>query len=449
MKKWISGIVLAIFCSILIIPMVLFNFEKNAVSEIDNRMLAENPFEAEGDLSDNIEKYVNDRIGLRNEMILAYTVLNDKIFSKMVHPSYTYGKDGYIFGAGLTTDNPFSGFHRVFIDMVKQIQDYCTARGVPFLFMFNPAKPAVLTEYIADGINYDRAWVTTFFEEMDKLGIRYVDNTRTLRDLTLSGEVVFNQKFDANHWNSLGAYYGTKAALSELKKDFPSIYIAEKENLIFQEEHHTSLLVSKFPIDEKIPIVSIKDAQIVRETEKYKGELSLHPDFKTFHYCVNNNAPEAPKALAFQGSYMNGYGLNFFANGFGEYIAVHDYQNVINFPYYYNIFQPDCVIFEVAEYTFLHYYFHYDNMRTMKLNPMLESITAEDGTLTTLEAFTAEEGSALTKIKVETELADYAWLSAGDKTYDMQKTDNGYEVTILTEEYQKHKENIKATLLQA
>ncbi len=448
MKKWINSIFLVLFCGILIIPMVFFNFEKNAVSEIDNRMLAENPLEVEGDLTENVEKYVNDRIGLRNEMILAYTVLNDKLFSKMEHPIYTYGKDGYIFGAGVTVDNPFTEFHVAFANMVKEIQTYCEIRNVPFLFVFNPAKPAVLSEYIADGVNYDRVWVDKFFQELDKLNVRYLDNTHTLREVTETGLEVFNKKYDANHWNAWGAYYGTKAALIELKKDFPSIHVLEKEELIVSETHKDTLLVSKFPIDENIPSISVPNTQITYYGDKFKDELSLNPSFPGFQYTVNKKIPDAPKALVFQGSYMNGLGFEYFVNGFGEYAAVHDYQNVINFPYYYNIFQPECVVFEVAEYTFADYYFNYEKMKAIDFNPLLENVTEEDGILSPLTGFTAEQGNTLTKIKVETEHGKYAWLTAGETTYDMQKMDTGYEVTILSEEYLKYKDSIKAILLQ-
>ena len=49
-------------------PVLTFNFKEGAVSEIDNRELAANPFSEEaretGDLTENTENYVNDRIGL-------------------------------------------------------------------------------------------------------------------------------------------------------------------------------------------------------------------------------------------------------------------------------------------------------------------------------------------------------------------------------------------------
>ena len=78
MKK-IKIITLVLFFAVVVLPVVFFNFEANAISEIDNRVLTENPFrpDAEGDLTGNIESYVNDRVGLRREMILSYTWLND------------------------------------------------------------------------------------------------------------------------------------------------------------------------------------------------------------------------------------------------------------------------------------------------------------------------------------------------------------------------------------
>ena len=201
-----------IFFVIIILPLVFFD-RKTSISSIDNRELAKNPFTQEGSVSDNIEMYIEDRIGFRDKMIKSYTVLNDKMFNKMVHPSYTYGKDGYVFGGGITTSNDFGEFHIVFADMVLKIQNYCEDRNIPFLFVFNPAKPAIYPEKIADGINYDRTWVDLFLNELDKRNINYVDNTKTMVELRREGIEGFNKKYDANHWNDMGAVSYTHLTL--------------------------------------------------------------------------------------------------------------------------------------------------------------------------------------------------------------------------------------------
>ena len=85
-----------ILCIALLLPVVFFNFEKNCASPIDNRMLTEWDPSAEK-ITDMADSYINDRIGFRTEAIDTYTELNDKVFGMMVHPTYTYGKDGYVF----------------------------------------------------------------------------------------------------------------------------------------------------------------------------------------------------------------------------------------------------------------------------------------------------------------------------------------------------------------
>ena len=157
MKKIKIGTII-IFALLLFIPLYKFNFQENAVSEIDNRMLTENPFcaDSEKDKDDSEEKdtsedeeekiteilenYVQDRIGFREDMIYLYTVANDRLFDKMVHPTYTYGKDGYVFFK-LTKEPDFGEYHIAFVDAIEKIQKYCESRNVPFVFVFNPTPP--------------------------------------------------------------------------------------------------------------------------------------------------------------------------------------------------------------------------------------------------------------------------------------------------------------------
>lgn len=449
-------IAIILFVAIIAIPILTFNFEEDAVSEIDNRKLTANPLTLEalrtdGLSEENLYGYIRDRIGLRDKMILAYTVLNDRLFNKMVHPSYSYGKDGYVFGAGLTVNAPYTEFHEAYADMVKQIQDYCDARDVPFLFVFNPAKPAVLSEYIPEGMNYDRSWVDAFLEALDERQVRYIDNTTLLREKTEAGETVFNQKYDANHWNSLGAYYGTTAMLEQLHQYLPSIHITSKEELNISQELMTSLPVSEFPIHEYVPSISFNMDVSLDKMALYTDELQVDQQFRDFGYYTNElrASEDAPKALVFQGSYMNGFGWKYLANAFSEYIYVHDYQNVINFPYYFNIFQPDCVIFEAAEYTFSTTYYDYEKMCAVDLNPTLDSVVAcaeriEEDPLEA-DALSVEQGNTLTVIHFDLDqLADYAWLTL-DREYDMQQDDTGFQVTVPTEIYRQYQSALQIT----
>lgn len=444
--KTLRIIKIVLFSVVIILPIVFFNITPNTISEIDNRRLAENPFSAEGDLTTNIENYVNDRIGLRDEMIYDYTILNDKLFGKMVHPSYTYGKDGYIFGEGIWTQATYYEYHSAFAEMIKEIQTYCEQRNVPFLLVFNPAKPAVYQNKIADGINYNRQWVDDFFEKSDSLSVNYLDNTETLSALAYSGNDGFNMKYDANHWNYTGAFYGTQKIQERLKEQLPSVHVNSLSEFNVSQVLKDSLMVSKFPIEEYVP--EIKPKGTFQEiSNSFNNELYLDPQYRRFGYYINEEraAEGAPKALVFQGSYMNEYGTGFMANSFSEYIHVHDYQNITDFAYYFNIFQPDCVVFEVAEYTFSNTYFDYDRMLNATFNPTLSSLS--DGEYTTID-FSAEDisvtiGQALTTVTWNTnQNYEFVWFK-GETEYDMKQTDSGYSVTLTNVQYKALKDNFK------
>ncbi len=449
--KIIRIIIISLFSLILLVPMVTFNFEENSVSDIDNRMLAEFPLSddvfGKTDFTKSIENYINDRIGFRDEMITAQTIINDVLFDKMVHPSYSYGTNGYVFGNGLTSiKTKFSDHHKAFANMIKSVQDYCLERNVPFVFVFNPAKPAVYNEYLPVGFNYSRAWVDELFVELDSLGVRYVDNTKTLIDKKLDGVQVFNQKYDANHWNYIGAYHGTNAILKEIKKDFPSVYVNSDNDVSFSQKLQKTLLVSKFPINEYVPTATVNSSAIDITTQ-YKDEVEMHSSFRNFGYYENAERAEegAPKALVFQGSYMNSYGTKFFANSFAEYVHVHDYQNVINLPYYFNLFNPECVVFEVAEYTISNYYFDQKKMTNINYNAPLTSLTDIVWTEKSLaeETITAEQGNEFAKITWTTqEKFDHAWLVL-EKEYDLLPTQNGYYATVPVEDYTTNLSSMK------
>lgn len=435
----ISFIIL--FFVLLMIPVVLFNHEPNAVSEIDNRMLSENPITLiknndNIDLTQAIENYLDDRIGLRNEMIKAYVLANDSLFHEMMHPSYEYGKDGYVFFKSKANE-VFGDYHIAFADMIKKIQDYCESRDVPFLFVFNPAKISVLRDKLDPSWNYNNDWVAEFKNELDKRNINYIDNTVLLTEKTEQGEAVFNKQYDAGHWNDLGAFYGVNNILNALQADFPDIHINSLDEFNVNEALMTSLPVSEFSINEMVPDITTK-ASLINLTDEYSDEVKRADNYRTFMYYINETrqAEGTPKTLVFQGSYMNGRGYKFLQNALGEYIAVHDYWNVLNFDYYYQIFKPECVVFEVAEYTFNSTYFPYEDMLKVEFNPPLYSFNGMKTVTEYLknDMYSIVSGDTLSTIAVHKlpEDTKYAYALINGEEFDLIYDDESgcYNVSI-------------------
>lgn len=201
--KGIKIAFLLLFALMLLVPLAAFRRGTGLVSEIDNRILQENPLSAGerakgGDLTTKLEKYVQDRIGFRSEMILGYTVLNDRVFGKMVHPSYCYGREGYVYGRPAVASAD-EAYYAAFAGMAGKIRDYCQARGVPFLLVLEPMKESVLPEYLPAGLNHDRRGMETLLTLLEEQGVPVLDAAGILRERTEAGEAVFNQVFDAGH----------------------------------------------------------------------------------------------------------------------------------------------------------------------------------------------------------------------------------------------------------
>ena len=169
-------------------------------------------------------------------------------------------------------------------------------------------------------------------------------------------------------------------------------------------------------------------------TNKYKDGLIMADDFKEFLYYTQNN--NGPKLLSFEGSYLltNDRTEKFIANHFSETVAVHDYQNIFNINYYLNIFDPDIVLFEMADYTFQEYYFSQYYMETIELQPLLNleitDIFNQEGRLQYIKEINGEYVNYI--IKKPVDCFDYKYLLVGDKIYDLYTYDNeNIALTIL------------------
>lgn len=434
--KTIQWITVVLFALVILVPLAAFRWEPGVASEIDNRMLAENPFspgarEKGGDLTEDIESFVNDRIGFRDEMILAYEVLNDKLFQQMVHPSYTYGQDGYVF-TKIGDNRTYGDFERTFADMVVKIRDYCAERSVPFLFVLNPSKKTVLSEYLPTGVHYDDGWADELLASMEERGVRCVDNRKTLQAAYEAGETVFNQKYDAVHWNDWGAFYGCAAILEALRETCPGAHVTSREELTVSQTLKTSLPGAKFPIHEYVPALSVP-LSVENLRELYADEVPRSAAHAGFGYFVNARklAEGAPRALVFQGSYMNVLGAKYMMNGLGEYVYIHGYDNTMDFSDYYQMFRPECVIVEVAEHALGEEYYNMERMLAVDLNPTLVSARAaaewtEELTLPP-ESVSVERGKALTKLiwTCADGAEEYAWALLGGEEYDLRRDEGG------------------------
>ena len=349
----------------MIIPLCLTDTRNNVKSDLDNRVLVELPKKGEWGIIKGIEKYLQDRIGLRDRMVTGYQLVNNLVAKELTHPIYTYGQDGYMFFK-MHNNVQYSSYHQLFAETVVKMSRYCESNGVPFYFMFDPEKISVYRRYLPKGVNYNDEWVDQLLAYLVNHDVKVVNNRDLLIQKSYS-EQVFNQQYDAGHWNDLGCFYGTNNLWKTVHKDFPAVEEYTFEDFDIGTKEGKYLASSKFPVNEEVPVFVLKDEWL--DVSADYNDIKLDSRYPYFAYYINQStdAEKYPKMLIFHGSYYN-RGPKFFIGRAREYIGIHDYQNVLDLDYYFNLFKPELVVFEVAEYTVSDGYFDSQKMRGLNFS---------------------------------------------------------------------------------
>lgn len=359
-----------LFLFIIAFPIFNMNLKNNQVSDIDNRKLIEfsEIFLGEN-ITQNMEDYIGDRIGFRTEMVNLYTKGMDILFNEMIHPSYQYGKDGYIFSK-LKENETDKEFQEVYSDFILNFQNYCIDRGIKFLYATEPSKTTVYSEFLPDGYNYNNENFEYFLSLLKDKNVNYLYTGEALIDAK-SSKQVFDKKYDANHWNETGAIIGISSILDRLNDLDSRVDKFDINKFEAVEYTNTTLPVSHFDINEKTTHYNLKKDNSLSITD-FRNEIKQSKRFTYFANYKNPNNKDAPKILIFAGSYFQGRD-KFLTENFSEVIRIHNYHNVIDYDYYINVFNPDIVLFESTEYTHSDYYFPLDKMKNTTYNKELKN----------------------------------------------------------------------------
>ncbi len=431
--KTIRNFFLVFMAVLTALPLIKFNWDKNSISPIDNRKLTEFDLQ-DGDKTKMIEAFLKDRIGFRTIGIDTFTELNDMLFGEMVHPTYTYGQNGYVFFK-LKAEQADTEFIDTYCRYIKKVQDYCDEREVPFIYCINPSKTTVYSRYLPKGYTYKNDFITELYKALKKYEIHYISNVELLTEKAQT-EQVFNVKYDAGHWNDLGCFYGTNHLLDEISKDFPAVRQHTRDDFVISEKLETTLPVSHFRINEKVPYYENKREKKVENRAAQFSSIKLDNNYRSYGVHINKNkgSDKLPRVLFFHGSYYNSH-VRFYDTSFQETYQIHNYQNFIDFDYYFNLFKPDCVILESAEYATTKGYFSIDKMREKQLNHPLSSVESLPHDVKTLDEFqyeiSAQEAITLISVELDQPYA-YGYLLADGEEYDLQISGTQAECSVQT-----------------
>ena len=138
-----------------------------------------------------------------------------------------------------------------------------------------------------------------------------------------------------------------------------------------------------------------------------------------------DGASALPKMLIFHSSYYNRH-RDYFVLVSSECIGVHNYQNVLDIVYYYNIFQPDVVILDAAEYVLTNYYFNRPAMTNLAFPPALDPGGFwKNLSMETRVDVSAREVLDSVVVKILVFNVINAWLVCGETEFDLGASERG------------------------
>ena len=439
MKK-IKIVFVLIMCALIIVTLFKFNFESPSISEIDNRYLSELDFDKGADRTQVIDEYIKDRVGYRSFAINSFSYLNDLLFNQLEHPTYTYGEDGHVFFR-LSREYVDTQFLDQFCMYLKKVQTYCEERNVPFIYCLNPSKVSVYSEYLPEGYVYKNAFINTYEEKLEEYGINYISNYGLLKEKSAS-EQVYNIKYDAGHWNDLGAFYGTNNILRKVHEYFPEVRENTLDDFEITQELQTTLPVSYFKIKEYTPLFTLKETGNVEYVNGWYSTLKR--DERHMALATSINKEDLPNVLFFQGSYLNSR-RKYFDERFGMYTSVHNYENFLNFEYYFNVIKPDCVILETADYATGTSFFDMSTVENYELNPVLNVEKRQQAH--SLGEFTYKKDIQNRLVILEFDIDQVyqrGYLVVGNESYDIlvDKQSGKYTCTLDTNNFDERKAKV-------
>lgn len=357
-----ENIFLIIIICIILIPSIYFNFDHNVYSYVDNKELTE----LDGLSKDNIESYIDDRIGLRKESIFTFNRINKVLFNYSSNPKYIYSDDGKEIYTKVDWMNASNSYYKSFSNATIRINDYLIDKDIPFYFVLTPSKAAIYSDNLPNYLNYTDKDALDCVQEISSGGVNSIDLFSVLKKESLNNRV-FNKEYDVFHWNDYGLFIGSNALLSEIHKKFPNVTKNDKSDFNIYVIKGQDLLKKEYCVNEDITFYKLKE-KYDDVSYDYLDKLELYEDFKEFKYIKTSHA-EKPKILMFAGSYFiseNRYEP--LANQASELIMIHNYNNIFNIKKYVEMFNPDLVIFDACEYTLKEYYFSEYYMSQMDLS---------------------------------------------------------------------------------
>ncbi len=239
-RCWMDRLLIVLFLGAIGIPAVVgLAFSEPAVPPSENRNAAPLPSlpnHARGwaRLPELIEKYFDDRLGFRRELLQCHAHAKLDWFELSSSPTVAIGLNGWLF---LRKPAPFEQpvsrrpsqveQARRWLSCLLDRQAWLAEHGIRYLVVICPDKESIYPEEYPRSLQsaLDEPLLDEFFRQAEGHGLPVIDLRPILREAK-SRESLY-LKYDT-HWNGVAAWYGTAAVLGRLKQWYPQLSVPQR-----------------------------------------------------------------------------------------------------------------------------------------------------------------------------------------------------------------------------
>jgi hypothetical protein len=230
-SRWNDWLVIALFGAMLLASIVTQAVGFATDSTTENRILAPlpkiNSLEEIKFLPKLSENYINDRFGLRQQLVHLNSLLRYRLGISSTK-EVIIGKDGWLFytadklmeqhtGVDIFTPAELENW----VGQMEANRDWLAKRGIAFYILIAPDKNTIYPEKLPD---YPRGAVTRIDQLAARLrssDLEFIDPRDRILRVKAGGEMVYTP--GDTHWNERGAFVAYRMLLDRIRKRFPSV----------------------------------------------------------------------------------------------------------------------------------------------------------------------------------------------------------------------------------
>lgn len=344
-----------------IIPLVFINCDENTILVSENRKVSPLPhlWLEDGnfnyEFSKKFEKYMDDNIGFRDNMVITNAKIQYYIFNVLANNSDRYlGPNGEISFAPPYILADYQRINLYSEDYLKKnaesmqiISNYAEKCGAKFYYFQCWDKHSIYPEYFPNSViqNGDVSKTDELIRGLNEYSDVNVISSKNVLIEGKSNYQTFSKYGDPTHWTPRGAYISYKLLMDTVNSDNDNKYkVLDESDYDILITDQGKDLFGGIHKEDMLEQFEIKDVNAFKENKL----LTLYSEDDRHSFYVNENVDNNDRVLIIGDSYFNGFIVDDIAESFHETIMIwHDYTCYMD--QLIDEYKPDIIILEAAE----------------------------------------------------------------------------------------------------